>query len=192
MTKSYGLDGFPLKCGLVHTYSDIFENGDFFHRFRKNTRPHENAKTLGTLSKDVFEPRTSTGSEAFSLFICLDANKLVLLSFFSLLKTIYPRVSTKPFPSDGKSPLPVDVRRSKTLLLKLPASLQGHALNQEWYYRVELGSLRFRPIKPAFSKILLFWCPIRRLRAEGAWNKRVDKALTVATSALHSFHVVFH
>ena len=76
--------------------------------------------TLGTLSKDVFEPRTSTGSEAFSLFICLDANKLVLLSFFSLLKTIYPRVSTKSFPSDAKSPLPVDVRRSKTLLLKLP------------------------------------------------------------------------
>ena len=75
---------------------------------------------IGTLSKDVFEPRTSTGSEAFSLFICLDANKLVLLSFFSLLKTIYLRVSTKPFPSDAKSPLPVDVRRSKTLLLKLP------------------------------------------------------------------------
>ena len=76
--------------------------------------------TLGTLSKDVFERRTSTGSEAFSLFICLDANKLVLLSFFSLLKTIYPRVSTKPLPNDAKSPLPVDVHRSKTLLLKLP------------------------------------------------------------------------
>ena len=75
---------------------------------------------LGTLSKDVFEPRTPTGSEAFSLFICLDANKLVLLSFFSLLKTIYPRVSTKPLPNDAKSPLPVDVRRSTTLLLKLP------------------------------------------------------------------------
>ena len=32
--------------------------------------------SLGTLSKDVFERRTSTGSEAFSLFICPDANKL--------------------------------------------------------------------------------------------------------------------
>ena len=73
--------------------------------------------TLGTLRKDVVERRTSTGSEAFSLSICLDANKLVLLSFFSLLKTIYPRVSTKPLPNDAKSPLPVDVRRSKTLLL---------------------------------------------------------------------------
>ena len=76
--------------------------------------------TLGSLSKDVFEPRTSTGSEAFSLFIYLGANKFVLLSFFSLIKTIYQRVSTKPLPNDAKSPLPVDVRRPKTPLLKLP------------------------------------------------------------------------
>ena len=75
---------------------------------------------IGSLSNDVFERRTSTGSEAFSLFICLDANKFVLLSFFSLIKTIYQRVSTKPLPNDAKSPLPVDVRRSKTPLLKLP------------------------------------------------------------------------
>ena len=64
---------------------------------------------------------TSTGSEAFFFFICLDAHKFVSLSFLSLIKTIYPRVSTKPLPSDAKSPLPVDVRRSKTLLLKLPS-----------------------------------------------------------------------
>ena len=51
---------------------------------------------------------TSTGSEALSLFIRLDANKFLLLSFFSVIKTIYPRVSTKP--------LPVDVRRSNTFL----------------------------------------------------------------------------
>ena len=70
---------------------------------------------VGNLSKDVFERRTSTGSEVFSLFICLDANKFVLLSFFSLIKTIYPRVWTKPLPNDAKSPLPVDVRHSKTL-----------------------------------------------------------------------------
>ena len=79
---------------------------------------------LGTLSKDVFERRTSTGSEAFPLFICLDANRLVSLSFFSLLKTIYPRVSTKPLPNDAKGPLPVDVRRSKTLLPKLPNAVK--------------------------------------------------------------------
>ena len=78
---------------------------------------------MGSLSKDVFERRTSTGSEAFSLFICLGANKFVLLSFFSLIKTIYQRVSTKPLPNDAKSPLPVDVRRSKTPFLKLPIEL---------------------------------------------------------------------
>ena len=96
----------------------------FLHLIYKQARPQWRCKrvlvTLGTLSKDVFERRASTGSEVFSLFICLDANKLVLLSFFSLLKTIYPRVSTKPLPNDAKSPLPVDVRHSKTLLLKLP------------------------------------------------------------------------
>ena len=59
----------------------------------------------------------STGSEAFSLFICLDTTKFVLLSFFSPIKTIYLRVSTKPQPNAAKSPLPVDVRRSKTLMM---------------------------------------------------------------------------
>ena len=63
---------------------------------------------LESLSKDVF------------LYICLDANKFVLLRFFSLMKRIYPRVSNKPLPNDAKGPLPVDVRRSTTLLLKLP------------------------------------------------------------------------
>ena len=75
---------------------------------------------VGNLSKDVFERRTSTGSEVFFLTICLDAKKSVLISFFSLIRTIYLRVSTKPPPNDAKRSLPVDVHRSKTLLLKLP------------------------------------------------------------------------
>ena len=79
--------------------------------------------SIGSLSKDVFEGHTSTESEPFSLFICLDANKFVLLSFFSLMKRIYPRVSNKPLPNDAKGPLPVDVRRSTTLLLKLPTNI---------------------------------------------------------------------
>ena len=68
----------------------------------------------------VFEGRTPRGSEPFSLYICLAANKFVLLSFFSLMKRIYPRVSNKPLTNDAKGPLPVDVRRSTTLLLLLP------------------------------------------------------------------------
>ena len=83
-------------------------------------RPLSRLRSLRAHFKDVFEGHTSTGSEPFSLFICLDANKFVLLSFFSLIKRIYPRVSNKPLPNDAKGPLPVDVRRSTTLLLKLP------------------------------------------------------------------------
>ena len=63
-----------------------------------------------------FKRHPSTGSEAFFLFIRIDSNKFVLLSFCSLMKTIHPRVSTtKPLPKDAKIPNPVDVRRSKTL-----------------------------------------------------------------------------
>ena len=55
--------------------------------------------------------------------VCYNWKIIVLLSFFSLIKRIYPRVSTKSLPTDAESPLPVDVRRSKTLLLKLPNNL---------------------------------------------------------------------
>ena len=34
---------------------------------------HPSSQTLWSLSKDIFEQRTSTGSEALSLLICLDA-----------------------------------------------------------------------------------------------------------------------
>ena len=95
---------------------------------------------VGSLSKDVFERRTSTGSEAFSLFICLDANKFVLLSFFSLIKTIYQRVSTKPLSNDAKSPLPVDVRRSKTQLLKLPIE-NWWGVGDIWRWRHNAGHM---------------------------------------------------
>ena len=82
--------------------------------------PQSVKRGIESLSKDVFERRTSTGSEVFSLTICLDAKNFVLISFFSLIRKIYLKVSTKPPPNDAKRPLPVDVRRSETLLLKLP------------------------------------------------------------------------
>ena len=44
--------------------------------------------TLGSLSKDGFEQHTSTGSEAISLLIYPDTTKCVLLSVFTLIKTI--------------------------------------------------------------------------------------------------------
>ena len=60
-------------------------------RKRGKLSSHPLSYYIGSLSKDVFERRSSTGSEAFSFFICLDANKFVLL------------------PNDAKSTLRVDV-----------------------------------------------------------------------------------
>ena len=53
---------------------------------------------------------------------------------------IYPSVSTKPLPNDAKSPLPVDVRRSKTLLLKLPNmyDLRNHPLGSDFKIRLPM------------------------------------------------------
>ena len=60
-------------------------------------------QTLWSLSKDVFEQHTSTGSKALSLLIRLDAyNKFVLLSFFILIDTICPKMWAQPLPMNGK------------------------------------------------------------------------------------------
>ena len=109
--------------------------------------------TKGNLSKDVFERRTSTGSEVFSLLICLDANKFVLLSFSSLIKTIYPRFSTEPLPIDAKSRLPVDVRRSKTLLLKLPKTGAVAPINSCYFINGITEKLKYAYITVGHSVI---------------------------------------
>ena len=76
--------------------------------------------TIGSLSSNVFERRTSTGSEVFSLLTCLDDIKFVFLSFFTVIEAIWLKICAKPPSKNEKRPLPVDVRGSKTLLLKLP------------------------------------------------------------------------
>ena len=78
---------------------------------------------LGSLSSNVFERRTSTGSEPFPLLISLDATIFVLPSVLILIETICPKICSKSRLKSAKRPLPVDVRRSKTSLLKLPIAL---------------------------------------------------------------------
>ena len=68
-------------------------------------------KTIGSLSKGVFERHTSTGSEAFSFIMRLDATKYVLLSVFTLTETIWQNIGAIPLPMNEKGSLPVDVRR---------------------------------------------------------------------------------
>ena len=77
-------------------------------------------KILGSLSKGVFERRTVTGNETFSLFTHLGATVFVVLSVFTGIEAIYLKIRAHPLPKNEKRPLPVAVRRSKTPLLKLP------------------------------------------------------------------------
>ena len=81
---------------------------------------------LGSLSKDVFKQRTSTGREAFSLSLCLDAyNKFVLLNFFTLIETICPKIWLQSLPMNGKKFTSGWCAWLKNALLKLPNLFKG-------------------------------------------------------------------
>ena len=84
---------------------------------RASPTPHH---ALGSLSSDVFARRTSTGSEPFSLLVSLDVTVFILPSVLILIETICPKICSKSRLKSAKCPLPIDVRRSKTSLLKLP------------------------------------------------------------------------
>ena len=89
-----------------------------------NTRtPPPSPLIIGSLRTGMFKQRTSTSSKAFSFLICLDNKKFVFLNFLTLIGTIWLKIWAKPSLKNEKGWLPVDVCRSKTLLLKLP---NGH------------------------------------------------------------------
>ena len=78
------------------------------------------ASSIGSLSSDVFERRTSTGNGRFAL-LSRDFEQIfgqiVSLRIKTLgnINTVASRLINR-----GKGSLPLDVRRSKTSLLKLP------------------------------------------------------------------------
>ena len=90
-------------------------------------------------------PRAPTGSESCFFLICLDATKFVLPSVFTLKETICTKSSSESLPKNAISPLSVDVRRSKTSLLKL------HILGSREAFHVKV--FRF----PDFPLQLLFY-----------------------------------
>ena len=61
----------------------------------------------------------STGRKPFSILICLNAAKFVLLSVFTLIETICPNISSKSRLKSAESPPLGGMHLSKTLLLKL-------------------------------------------------------------------------
>ena len=80
---------------------------------------------LGSLSNNVFERRTSTGSGLFSFFdggFAQIFSQIASITVKKLRNTNF--ISSRHVKRENTS-LPVDVRRSKTSLLKLPISLRG-------------------------------------------------------------------
>ena len=132
---------------------------------------------MGSLSSDAFERFTSTGSEPFSPLIFLDATILVLLSVFTPRETICPRIYSKSRPRSSESPLPVDMRRSKT-----PLQLRNDLLAFSLFEPQKIGHFRvlktfnfFRPFEPQFGL---------KIRGGGGppWIGHLSKPLTFLTT----------
>ena len=68
----------------------------------------------------VFETRTATGSELFSLLTCFHTTTFALLSIFSPIEMISTKVWETPMSWHVKCSLPVALRVSKSRVLKLP------------------------------------------------------------------------
>ena len=123
---------------------------------------------IGSLSEGVFERRTSTESKAFYCLISVDATTFVLPCFVTLIQTICRKGLAKPLPKNEKSPLPVDLRRSKTSLLALLMKelSDGFLLPLQWrtqgrgprgrphYFQTKLKKKNFGDRPPALSQSL--------------------------------------
>ena len=93
--------------------------------------PRESKHSIGSLSNDVVERRTSAESEPFSFLICLYATLFVLLSVFTPIVTSCWKICSQSQPKIAKSPFPVVVRCSKTSVLKLPVTLLRSCVQSE-------------------------------------------------------------
>ena len=97
-------------------------------------------KTKGSLSSDVFERRTSTGNGRFAL-LSRDFEQIFGQIVSLRIKTL-DNINTVAslLINRGKGSLPLDVRRSKTSLLKLPII---SALNQHPKPRLNNSKSRY-------------------------------------------------
>ena len=94
--------------------------------------------TLGSLSSNVFERRTSTGSGLFSFFDGGFAQIFSQIASITVKKRRNTNLISSRHVKRENTSLPVDVRRSKTSLLKLPIL----APRTETYFRSSLLSTR--------------------------------------------------
>ena len=83
-------------------------------------QPVSNQLLLGSLSNNVFEGRTSTGSGLFSFFDGGFAQIFSQIASITVKKLRNTNFLSSRHVKRENTSLPVDVRRSKTSLLKLP------------------------------------------------------------------------
>ena len=108
------------KCQINDNYIDLMITYTY--------DPHH--REIGSLSTHVFETRTATGSELFSLLTCFHTTTFTLLSIFSPLEMISTKIWQTPLSWHVKCSLPVVVRISKTRVLKLPNDDVGFCQKQ--------------------------------------------------------------
>ena len=80
---------------------------------------------VGSLSNNVFERRKSTGSGLFSFFDSGFAQIFSQIASITVKKLRNTNFISSRHVKRENTSLPVDVRRSKTLLLKLPSIMEG-------------------------------------------------------------------
>ena len=78
------------------------------------------AYIIGNLSTDVFEPRTATGSRMFSFLALFCSLPWTAKLLFLCLRFDITNAMASKRSKEGKIQLPVDVRGSKTSVLKFP------------------------------------------------------------------------
>ena len=122
--------------------------------------PHFNVicDLLGSLSTRVFETRTATGSELFSLLTCPHTTTFTLLSMFSPLEMNSIKIWETIRSKNANCSLPVAVRVSKTRVLKLPNTEQTRARQHGIYLLTSVADIccntQCRQFAPGFKRHL--------------------------------------
>ena len=77
-----------LTCSILFSPVNIFKTGAVPSRTKKKHLQRAWYPLLGSLRKDFFEGHTSTGSEAFSLYICVERYQMRMQSPLTFIETI--------------------------------------------------------------------------------------------------------
>ena len=103
---------FTLRLDATDVHAQCLNLGEISFR-----QPYQYFLRLGSLSMHVFETRTATGSERFSLLTCLHTTAFALPSIFSPLGMLGIKIWKIPLSWHAKCPLPVVVASQKRACL---------------------------------------------------------------------------